>query len=44
MANEIIRGSDLMLFYEGKSLAFATNHQLSLTGNPLEVSSKDHGE
>lgn len=33
-----------MLFYNGKSLAFATNHQLSLSGNTLETSSKDHGE
>lgn len=44
MENTIVRGSDLMLFYNGASLAYATSHQLTLTGNALEVSSKDHGE
>lgn len=33
-----------MLFYNGASLAYATSHQLSLSGNAIEVSSKDHGE
>ena len=44
MTNTIVRGSDLMLFYNGVSLAYATSHQLSLSGNAIEVSSKDHGE
>lgn len=44
MANTIVRGSDLMLFYNGKSLAFATNHQLSLSGEAKETSSKDSGQ
>lgn len=33
-----------MLFYNGKSLAFATSHQLSLSGEAKEISSKDSGE
>ena len=44
MANTIIKGDDLMLFdAEGKSLAFATSHTLSLTGETVDTSSKDHG-
>ena len=43
MAN-IIKGDDLMLFDEsGKSLAFATNHTLSISADAVDVSSKDHG-
>jgi len=44
MANTIVRGSDLMLFYNGKSLAYATSHKLSLSGEAKEISSKDSGE
>lgn len=33
-----------MLFYNGKSLAYATSHKLSLSGNAIEVSSKDSAE
>lgn len=44
MANNIIKGSNLMLFdAQGKSLAYATNHTLSLNGDAQDVSSKDHG-
>lgn len=44
MANTIIKGDDLMLFdAEGKSLAFATSHTLTLTGETVDTSSKDHG-
>lgn len=44
MANSIIKGSNLMLFdAQGKSLAYATNHTLSLNGDAQDVSSKDHG-
>jgi predicted secreted protein len=41
--NDIIDGSDLMMFYNGKSISFATSHQLTLTGTTLDVSTKDHG-
>ncbi len=44
MANTIVKGSDLMLFYNSKSLAYATNHQLSLSGETKDISSKDHGD
>lgn len=44
MANKIIKGRDLMLFdSEGKSLAFATNHTLTITAQTTDISSKDHG-
>lgn len=43
MAN-IIKGHNLMLFdSNGESIAFATNHTLSLNGDAQDVSSKDHG-
>lgn len=43
MAN-IIKGDDLMLFDEnGKSIAFATNHTLSISADAVDTSSKDHG-
>lgn len=41
---KIIKGDDLMIFTEeGKSLAFATAHTLTLTGNTVDITSKDHG-
>ena len=48
MAN-IIKGNDLMVFTKiGKgtvhSLAFATSHQLTLTADAAEISTKDHGK
>lgn len=44
MAKTVISGDDLMLFNEeGHSLAYATSHQLSLSGETVDVSSKDHG-
>lgn len=43
MAN-IIKGDDLMLFNEeGKSIAFATSHTLSISADAVDTSSKDHG-
>lgn len=40
----IIKGDDLMLFdKDKKSIAFATNHSLSIAGDATDVSSKDHG-
>lgn len=44
MANNIIKGDDLMLFdAQGKSLAFATSHTLSISADAVDTSSKDHG-
>ena len=44
MGNTIIRGDELMLFdAQGKAFAYATSHTLTLTGNTVDVSSKDHG-
>lgn len=41
---QIIKGDDLMLFdAQGKSLAFATSHQLSISADAVETSSKDGG-
>lgn len=39
----IVKGDELMLFKDGKSLAYATSHTLSITGNTIEISSKDSG-
>jgi TP901-1 family phage major tail protein len=39
----IINGGDLMLFIDGKSIAFATNHTLSINAETVETTSKDHG-
>jgi TP901-1 family phage major tail protein len=44
MANTIIKGDDLMLFDEqGKSIAFATSHTLSISADAVDTTSKDHG-
>lgn len=39
----IVKGDELMLFKDNKSLAYATSHTLSITGNTVDISSKDHG-
>ena len=39
----IVKGDEIMLFKDGKSLAYATSHTLSITGNTIDISSKDHG-
>ena len=39
----IVKGDALMLFMGGKALAFAKNHTLTITGNTIDISSKDHG-
>lgn len=39
----IVKGDELMLFKDNKSLAYATSHTLSITGNTIEISSKDSG-
>jgi len=44
MANQIIKGRDLMLFdNDGHSYAYATNHTLTITAETADISSKDHG-
>lgn len=41
---KIEKGDDLMLFdAAGKSMAFATSHVLTITGETTDVTSKDHG-
>ena len=42
MAN-IIKGNELMLFINNKPIAFATSHTFNLTGNTVDITSKDHG-
>ena len=48
MATERVKGRDLMLFVTlasvVKSLAYATNHTLSLSTSEVDVSDKDTGE
>lgn len=39
----IIKGDELMLFKNEKSLAFATAHTLTISGSTIDISSKDHG-
>lgn len=43
MAGQVINGGDLMLFIDGKSIAFATSHKLSINVETVETSSKDNG-
>lgn len=45
MANQIIKGKDLMIFDStGISYAYATSHTLSITTETLETSTKDNGQ
>jgi len=39
----IVKGDQLMLFMNDKSIAFATAHTLTLTANTTDIASKDHG-
>lgn len=38
-----IKGGTLMLFLDGKSIAFATNHTLEISGDMADTSNKDEG-
>lgn len=38
-----IKGGDLMVFINGKSIAFATNHTLTIQGDTQDTSNKDEG-
>ena len=40
----MIKGNEIMLFYNNKAIAYATSHTMNLTGETTDVSSKDHGE
>lgn len=41
---QIIKGDELMMFdSQGHSIAFASNHTLTITGETSDVTSKDHG-
>ena len=39
----IIKGDELMVFKDGSALAYATSHTLSITGNTIDIASKDNG-
>jgi len=41
--DNVINGSDLMLFIGGKSVAYATSHSLDISNETSEVSNKDTG-
>lgn len=43
MSTTIIRGDELQLFYNGNAFAWATSHTLTLTGNTVDIATKDHG-
>lgn len=44
MAQKLVKGDDLMLFdKDGKSFGYATAHTITLSGETVDVSSKDHG-
>lgn len=43
MANKKIKGGDLMMFVGGKSIALATSHSLSISGETQDTSNKDEG-
>lgn len=40
---QILKGDELMLFKDKKSIAYATSHVLTITGNTVDIASKDHG-
>ena len=40
---QIIRGVDLMLFVDGKSIASATNHTLTISSDTEDINTKDTG-
>ena len=44
MANNVVLGTDLMLFKDGVALAASTSCKLTINANTLETSSKDSGK
>lgn len=43
MAKKILKGDELMLFKDGQSIALATSHSLTLTGDAIDENTKDFG-
>ena len=43
LTNKIIKGSDLMIFKDGVSIAHASSHNLSITPEISKINSKDAG-
>lgn len=43
METQVTNGGDLMLFLDGKTLAFSTSHKLSINVETVETTSKDDG-
>ena len=44
MSKKILKGDQIQLWdYDNGTLAYATSHTLTLTGNTTDISSKDHG-
>ena len=44
MSKKILKGDQIQLWdYNNGTLAYATSHTLTLTGNTTDISSKDHG-
>jgi len=43
MSTTIVKGDELQLFYNGSAFAWATSHTLTLTGNTVDIATKDHG-
>ena len=43
MSTNIVKGSELQLFYNGNAFAWATSHTLTLGTETSSVSTKDHG-
>lgn len=41
---QILSGTDIMVFLDGKSIAFATNHTLTIGSTSSEVSTKDDAQ
>lgn len=41
--SNIIKGDELMLFYNSEAFAYATSHSLSMSADTVSVASKDHG-
>jgi len=43
MSKRIIKGDELQLFINNNAPVWATSHTLTLTGNTLDIATKDHG-
>ena len=43
MSKQIIKGDELQIFLGNNAPKYATSHALTLTGNTLDIATKDHG-